>query len=88
MFSISSYKEHLTTAISPDHKYQIDFYHYDSGAKGTWGITGVLKGPLWFKKNIYIERRLDQVEIEWENNHTTLINGHKLDLEKGGIFTE
>ncbi|MDP4098995.1 DUF5412 domain-containing protein [Paenibacillus sp. P96] len=78
----SGAKELLTTAHSPDEKYTINFYRTDAGAMGTFGISGELEGSLWFKKKIYFEQRVDQVDFEWENSHTILINNHKLDLMK------
>ena len=29
---------HLTTSISPDQRYKIDFYYFDAGAMGTFGV--------------------------------------------------
>ncbi|MFM9281463.1 DUF5412 family protein [Paenibacillus jiagnxiensis] len=81
MFSGS--KELLSTVHSPDEKYTIHFYRTNAGAMGTFGILGELRGPLWSKKKIYAEKRVDQVEVEWKNNYTILINNHKLDLKKG-----
>lgn len=84
----SGAKERMETVSSPDGQYTIHFYRTDAGAKGTFGILGELKGPLWFKKKIFFQRRVDQVEVEWENNHTILINAHRLDLldlKKEGI---
>jgi len=81
MFSGS--KELLSTVHSPDEKYTIHFYRTNAGAMGTFGILGELRGPLWSKKKIYAEKRADQVDVEWEDNHTILINNHKLDLTKG-----
>ncbi|MBW7457158.1 DUF5412 family protein [Paenibacillus sepulcri] len=76
----------LKTAHSPDNHYTIDFYYTDAGAMGTFGILGELNGPLWFKKKIYSERRVDQADIEWANNHIILINNHELDLKEGGTL--
>ncbi|WP_150272897.1 DUF5412 family protein [Paenibacillus tepidiphilus] len=76
----SGAKEHLTTVHSPDAKYTINFYATDSGAMGSFGVVGELKGPLWLKKNIYYEDKANQVETHWENNHTLLINGHSLNV--------
>lgn len=41
---------------SRDGNYTIDFYSWDAGAAGTFGISGELNGPLWFKKRIYYEK--------------------------------
>lgn len=82
----SGSKELLTTVQSPDGKYTINFYISDAGGMGTFGVLGELRGPLWFKKKIYVEKRVDQVNIEWENSHTALINNHKLDLTTGEVL--
>ncbi|GAA0372014.1 DUF5412 family protein [Bacillus horti] len=82
----SGAKELITTVNSPDGYYTIDFFYTDAGAMGTFGILGELNGPLWFKKRIYTERRVDQVEVEWENNHTILINDNTLDLSESAKF--
>jgi hypothetical protein len=81
MFSGS--KELLTSVQSPDQKYKIDFYSMDAGAMGTFGVLGELRGPLWFKKKIFMEKRVNQVQVEWVNNHTALINNRKLNLSTG-----
>lgn len=78
----SGEKELIKTVHSPDGHYTIDFYYTDAGAMGTFGILGELKGPLWFRKRIFAEKRVDQVEVEWENNHTILINNKRLDLRE------
>ncbi|GGA61866.1 DUF5412 family protein [Ornithinibacillus halotolerans] len=78
--------EHLKTIHSPDETYTIDFYQWDAGAAGTFGIRGELNGPLWFKKSIYLERRVEDVSIEWISNTVVSINNHKLDLAQGETF--
>ncbi|MNW29107.1 hypothetical protein D3C74_59520 [compost metagenome] len=81
MFSGS--KELMTTSLSPDGRYTIHIYKVDAGAMGTYGIVAEQKGPLWFKKHIYYERRQDQVVVEWENSHTIRINSQPIDLQNG-----
>nr|WP_318281167.1 DUF5412 family protein [Paenibacillus bovis] len=78
--------EHIKTVHSPDGTYQIDFYQWDAGAAGTFGIRGELNGPLWFKKRIYLERRIETVEVEWESNERVLINNHTLNLNDGETY--
>ncbi len=78
--------EHIKTAHSPDGDYTIDFYRYDPGAAGAVGIRGELSGPLWFKKRIYHEKRIEEINVEWIDNSTISINNHILDLKKGEIF--
>lgn len=79
MFSGS--KELMTTSLSPDGTYTIHIYSVDAGAMGTYGILAEQKGPLWFKKHIYYERRQDQVNVEWENSHTIRINSQQIGLQ-------
>lgn len=72
----------MKSVQSPEGQYTIDFYRVDAGAMGTFGIMGELNGPLWFKKNIYSERHAEQAELEWEDEHIVVINGHRLDLRE------
>lgn len=74
------YKKLLQTVDSPDKKYTIHFYAINTGAMGPFGVLGELSGPLWFKKRIYFESKADQVQTEWINQHTVLINNHELNL--------
>ncbi|MFS0871875.1 DUF5412 family protein [Paenibacillus xylanilyticus] len=70
----------LETTHSPDQHYTLKFYKTDAGAMGTFGIVGELQGPLWFRKVVYSERRVDQVDLEWSDNHTVVINDHQVNL--------
>ena len=74
-------KEWLKTVRSPDGQFTVDFYYTDAGARGSFGILGELNGPLWFKKRIYYEKRAEVVNIQWENDHTILINNNTLNLK-------
>ena len=78
--------EHIKTVSSPDNKYIIDFYRWDAGGAGTFGIRGELNGPLWFKKRIYYEKRTEIVEVEWKNNSEVSINNHILNLDVGDNY--
>ena len=78
--------EHIKTVSSPDNKYIIDFYQWDAGAAGTFGIRGELNGPLWFKKRIYYEKRTENVEVEWKSNSEVSINNHILNLDVGDKY--
>ena len=78
--------KHIETVHSPDGNYTIDFYYFDAGAAGTFGVRGELNGPLWVKKRIYYQTRVEQVEVEWENNSTVTINNHTLNLKEGDTF--
>lgn len=78
--------DHIETVHSPDGQYTIDIYRWDQGAAGTFGIRGELNGPLWFKKRIYIEKRVETVEVEWISNSKISINNHELDLDVGETY--
>jgi hypothetical protein len=78
--------EHIKTVQSPDGNYTIDFYRYDAGAAGSFGIRGELNGPLWFKKRIYYRDKEEQVEVEWKNNSTVSINNRTLNLKEGETY--
>ena len=79
-------EELIQTTTSPDENYRIHLYLTNGGATTSYGIKGYVDGPLWFKKEIYDEYRMDQVEVEWINDSTISINGHTLDLNKGETF--
>lgn len=86
LFSSLGVDEHIKAVQSPDSQYNIDFYRWDRGAAGTFGIRGEMNGPLWFKKRIYIERRVETVDVEWISNGKISINNHILDLDKDETF--
>lgn len=85
-FSLFGVNEHIKTVSSPDNGYTIDFYFWDAGAAGTFGIRGELNGPLWFKKRIYYEKRTENVNVEWKSNNKVSINNHTLKLNEGETF--
>lgn len=78
--------EHIETVSSPNNSYTIDFYRWDAGAGGTFGVRGELNGPLWFKKIIYYEKRTENVNVEWKSNNKVSINNHILKLDEGETF--
>ncbi|MGP4070615.1 DUF5412 family protein [Halobacillus sp. B29] len=85
-FSSMGSDEHIQTFSSPGDKYNIDFYRYDAGAAGSFGVRGEINGPLWFKKRIYLQHNTEQVEVEWENNEKLSINNHILNLDEGETY--
>lgn len=85
LFSFGA-NEHIKIISSPDNSYTIDFYRWDAGAAGTFGIRGELNGPLWFKKRIYYEKRTETVEVEWKNDSELSINNNILDLNTGDTY--
>lgn len=84
--SLIGANEHVKTVQSPDGKYTIDFYYYDAGAAGSFGIRGELNGPLWFKKRIYYRDHEEEVDVEWKNNSTVVINNRTLNLNEGETY--
>ncbi|MFC0525603.1 DUF5412 family protein [Pontibacillus salicampi] len=85
-FSSMGANEHIKTATSLDGNYTIDFYRYDAGAAGSFGVRGEINGPLWFKKRIYYQDRVNQVIVEWESDDSVSINNHILKLDEGDTY--
>jgi len=78
--------ELFKTVKSADGHYVIDFYRWDEGATGTYGIRGELQGALWFKRSIYLEKETNIVSVDWKSNSKVVINGKELELSKGEVF--
>ena len=78
--------EYLKTVQSPNDHYTIDFYRYDAGAFGSFGVRGELNGPLWFKKRIFYQDSIEKVHVEWKDSTTVYINEHLLDLKEGETY--
>lgn len=74
----------IQTETSPDEKIELNFYSFDAGGMGTFGVIGEVNGPLWFKKRIYYEKRIQDIEIEWIDNDTLLINKQLIELKEAG----
>ncbi len=86
LFSSMGANEYIKTVSSTDDNYTIDFYRFNAGAAGSFGIRGELNGPLWFKKRIYLEHNADEAKVEWENDRIVSINNHTLKLDKGETY--
>lgn len=78
--------EHLFTSYSPNMDYTLDFYAFDAGAMGSFGIRGELDGPLGFKKQFYYERHAEEATIQWLTDEIIVINGHELNLKNDETF--
>jgi len=76
------------TTSSPNGNYEIEFYLTNGGATTAFGVIGKLDGPLWFEKTIYDDYRMDHANVEWIDDHTVLINNHRLDLKKGETYSD
>lgn len=85
VFSMGT-NEHIKTVSSPDENYTIEFYRFDAGASGSFGLRGELDGPLWFKKRIYLQHNVEQVEVEWEDDNKVSINENILKLDEGDTY--
>lgn len=46
-FSSIAVNEPIKTISSPGGDYIIDFYYFDAGATGLFGVRGEIDGPLW-----------------------------------------
>lgn len=79
-------REHIDTTQSPDNEIVIDFYTLNGGAATSIRVTGILNGPLWFKKRIYYEDPMHEANVEWKNNYIVTINNHTLNFKKGEVF--
>lgn len=79
-------RDSIATTQSPDSKTTIDFYTLNGGATSSISVTGVINGPLWFKKNIYLEEPMQKADVIWTNNHIITINSHTLNLDEGETF--
>ena len=55
--------------------------------KSEVSVTGIVNGPLWFKKRIYYGVPMHEVDVEWKNSHIIVINNHTLDLDKGETYS-
>lgn len=78
--------EYIRTINSPNNRYSIEFYRWDMGAAGSFGILGELDGPLWFKKRIYMEEKIENVKVKWKSNNKVSINNHILNLDEGDTY--
>ena len=78
--------EHLLTSFSPNMGYTLDFYAFDAGAMGSFGVRGELDGPFGFKKQIYYEKHAEEANIQWLTDEIVVINGHELNLKNGETF--
>ncbi|GAB4074533.1 hypothetical protein GCM10028778_20360 [Barrientosiimonas marina] len=85
-FSSLAVNEDIKSVSSPDDSYMIDFYYFDAGATGSFGVRGEINGPLWFKKRIYFQEGIENVDVNWENDYKVSINNHSLNLDKGETY--
>ncbi|MEW8974012.1 MAG: DUF5412 domain-containing protein [Tissierellaceae bacterium] len=70
--------------ISSNGTYTIKAYRSDGGATVSYAILGELNYNKINRKpkNIYWNYREDKAIIEWIDDNTVIINGHKLDVRR------
>lgn len=75
--------ELISDVTSPSEIYTFKAYLTNGGATTSYAIRGELNFNDSDKKskNIYWNNREDEVEIEWMDNDTVIINGIELDVE-------
>ncbi|ARU60080.1 hypothetical protein CBW65_02680 [Tumebacillus avium] len=75
--------EYLSQTNSPNMTYTIEFYLVNGGATTDFSIRGELvTAETNERENIYWEYRREDVKAVWTDEHTVVINGHKLDVRK------
>ncbi|MFX3634057.1 MAG: DUF5412 domain-containing protein [Candidatus Pristimantibacillus sp.] len=74
--------EFLTEKTSPDGKYTLKAYLANGGATTAYSVRGelVFNNRNQKTKNVYWNYREDHANITWSDNHTVIINGHRLDV--------
>ena len=74
--------ELISQSQSPDGTYTVKAYLSDGGATTSYAIRGELNFNDSRKKpkNIYWGYRLEKAHIEWIDDETVSINGHKLQV--------
>ncbi|MZP31336.1 hypothetical protein GTO91_16670 [Heliobacterium undosum] len=72
---------YMTETQSPDKSYTIRFYICDDDPLSADSIRGeLMNNQTNVKKNIYWEYRFRELHVDWIDNDTVLINGHRLRL--------
>ncbi len=81
-------KELIHTTESPNGEYMVDFYRMNGGAATSFWIVGELDGPLWLKKTVFYDYRMDEVEVAWVDDTTLMANLHQFNLAEGEVYIE
>ena len=69
------------TYTSDDGKYEIAIFLCNGGATVDYSIRGELRDlETGDAKNIYWNYHESEATVDWEDNDTVIINGHKLNL--------
>lgn len=76
--------EFISQLTSPNGAYTVKAYRANGGATTSYAVRGELNYNNKKKKprNIYWNYREDKATIEWVDNNTVIINGHKLVMPK------
>lgn len=74
--------EYLTEEVSPDGTYTLKAYITDGGATTSYSIRGelMLNKQKNKTKNIYWNYREESAVVEWLDDDTVVINGHRLNV--------
>ncbi|MDF4756337.1 DUF5412 family protein, partial [Vibrio parahaemolyticus] len=76
--------EEIQTIHSPNKTYTLHIYRHNGGATTSYAIRGELvanKKKFINKKYIYWNYREETATVQWLDDHTVLINKHKLNVE-------
>ena len=76
--------EKIQSIHSPDKTYTLHIYRHNGGATTSYAIRGELvtnNKKFMNKKNIYWNYREETATVKWLDDHTLMINKHKLNVE-------
>lgn len=76
--------EKIQSIHSPDKTYTLHIYRHNGGATTSFAIRGELvtnTKKFMNMKNIYWNYREEDATVQWLDNHTVMINKHKLHVE-------
>ncbi|HDR7794974.1 TPA: DUF5412 domain-containing protein [Bacillus luti] len=85
-FSLSGLSggEKLESIHSPDKTYTLHIYRHNGGATTNYAIRGELvenNKKVMNTKNIYWNYREETAAVKWLDDHTVVINKHKLNVK-------
>lgn len=74
-------QEEIASYISPAGTYQLVIFRNDGGATTSYAVLGVLykNDDSNYSRNIYWENRQDDADVEWLDDDTVIINGHRIE---------
>lgn len=74
-------QEEIASYTSPEGTYQLVIFRNDGGATTSYAVLGVLykNDDSNYSRNIYWENRQDDADVEWLDDDTVIINGHRIE---------